>query len=828
MEYQEYINAKEKLYDILLQFIEESSDDNKYYNLINILEKQEIQNYKEEVKLFFHLLIKISNNHHRLPDFFQKIEKILQFFYYYIKDTFAESEIFDIFKSNKLLILLFIEHKVISVDQTMVQEILFRSQKTSSNYHYFFYPEIKDFLCIQEQMKIEEELSKEDLLNNFEQKRKIGENPSYLCELIRNDSVEEFVSYVNRINLSIRNTTIKPSIIETNNFLIENEPSLIEYAAFYGSIQIFQYLRLNNAEMKPSLWLYAIHSQNAELVHILEECSIQPPYKTFSNCFNESIKCHHNEFANYFLENYLNENKINYQFIFQYYNYRYITAKIKVDNSIFYHACNFNYSELINLYLRTKERTIKDKNADVLDAIHNAANENNVELIYFLLIELSKTNTSEIFSHCNSLKLVALPPNITEIGFNSFDYCSSLINISIPSSVTIIGDYAFRSCSSLIKIKIPFSVTTIGQYAFADCSSLKEISIPFSVASIGQYAFSDCKLEQVFIPFSITSINNYTFNHCRSLKSISLPSSIKSIGKYAFYYCISLESVVFCPPIKSSPSEPTSNSSSSLKTIGDHAFSQCSSLYNIEIPSSVKSVGDDAFEDCPFLSDPNESHEVGGTYGLYLFILIFAMFTVLSIIVVFITSVVWWSRIHPYFSYGYKTGKTVYISLETSWISTLILFAYSLFYLLFCFIIKKHFNRSFTLKKRAFYGKCNEILNNVSTWICIALILIIFVSAIVASCYALKNEKKNGVSIKCLDYIYSGYHGAKDWVANQSLKKQNDFKKWESKLLDKAYGKDGKATNYYCLTVGLPIMIFSILPFVIAIIQASILYSANH
>ena len=75
---------------------------------------------------------------------------------------------------------------------------------------------------------------------------------------------------------------------------------------FYGSIQIFQYLRLSNVDLLPSLWLFIIHGKNPELIHILEENKIEPELNNYQICLVESIKCHHNEFAYYFLNNYLN------------------------------------------------------------------------------------------------------------------------------------------------------------------------------------------------------------------------------------------------------------------------------------------------------------------------------------------------------------------------------------------------------------------------------------------------------------------------------------------------------------------------------------------
>ena len=51
----------------------------------------------------------------------------------------------------------------------------------------------------------------------------------------------------------------------------KKKPTLIEYAAFNGSIQIFQYLKMNKVELNEELWSYAIHSGNAQIIHLLEE-----------------------------------------------------------------------------------------------------------------------------------------------------------------------------------------------------------------------------------------------------------------------------------------------------------------------------------------------------------------------------------------------------------------------------------------------------------------------------------------------------------------------------------------------------------------------------
>lgn len=138
----------------------------------------------------------------------------------------------------------------------------------------------------------EEDLIDDDdkIPENFYEERKTGENGSFIAKLIQKDSVEDFISHVNRTNLSLK-SKIKLSIYETNSFLLKlnkkrfcefndnllnDDTSLIEYAVFYGSIQIFNYLRLSGVELTPSLWLYAIHGCNGEIIHILEENQIKP------------------------------------------------------------------------------------------------------------------------------------------------------------------------------------------------------------------------------------------------------------------------------------------------------------------------------------------------------------------------------------------------------------------------------------------------------------------------------------------------------------------------------------------------------------------------
>ena len=166
------------------------------------------------------------------------------------------------------------------------------------------------------------------------------------------DSVEEFISYVNKINISFE-STIKPSIFETNSFLIDKKPTLIEYAAFFGSIQIFNFLKIHEVELKPSLWIYAIHSNNAEIISILESNNIE---LNQVDCFNEAIKCHHNNIAYYFKENYLSDsNEFDPKFCFIFSNFVFLSDYIShYKDDFIFDFCKYNYINALKILLEEK------------------------------------------------------------------------------------------------------------------------------------------------------------------------------------------------------------------------------------------------------------------------------------------------------------------------------------------------------------------------------------------------------------------------------------------------------------------------------------------
>ena len=195
--------------------------------------------------------------------------------------------------------------------------------------------------------------------------------------MIRKDSIDEFISYVNLKELNLKNK-IKSSFYETNKISINKSkygykmPTLIEYAAFYGSIQIFKYLFLNGAEVNSSIWIYAVHGNNPELFGFLEEKKVEKNEEIDLKVFEEAIKCHHNDVANYFLTNYLQNNNdisnITSLNAFKYFNFNFIDENLD-NETLFAYACEFDYYFIAELILKTEKIDINQEYTKIIKCI---------------------------------------------------------------------------------------------------------------------------------------------------------------------------------------------------------------------------------------------------------------------------------------------------------------------------------------------------------------------------------------------------------------------------------------------------------------------------
>lgn len=341
----------------ILKFIEDDVNvEENEVNLFAVLNEQNIIQDIYEFRLFLTLIVKICDNHSRTMHLFDRIYKILQIFGNDIKQYFSNNDIFNIFKSNKRILLILIDQNILVIDQH-ISSIMMKGK-----FRNFKYPEYFRLPCAK--------VAKDDF---FEQKRLVGENDLQISEIIRNDDVELFISYVTKTNFPL-DSTIKTSIFETNQLLLKKEPSLFEYCVFFGAVKICKFLISNNLSPSSSLWIYAIHSNNKEMIEFLISSDIFPEDPTYEKCLEESIKCHHTNIINYIQDNFIDkqtelfnlENFYDhniYYYSLHYHNYLYLPPDLKYKYMFFY-MCEFGYHNLVEIYLNSKNTNI---NATVIE-----------------------------------------------------------------------------------------------------------------------------------------------------------------------------------------------------------------------------------------------------------------------------------------------------------------------------------------------------------------------------------------------------------------------------------------------------------------------------
>ncbi|KAK8872215.1 hypothetical protein M9Y10_007980 [Tritrichomonas musculus] len=616
----EYINQKKEFYDNLIIFLE-NVDENEE-NILDIIKTNHYENDREKLVEILQLIASIANNHHRNEHFFKKIFIIIRNLKDQIWKTFLNSEIYDIFESNKIILLFLFENKILTFDNNINKKISI-IEANDNHYRHFFYPEIKGFNGEQQTEVIKNELLSinSNIFDRFEEKRHEGENDSHICSLIRQDMIEEFISYVTRTNYPL-NSIVEPSIFETNSFLIEQKnTTLIEYSAFFGSIQIFQYLKLNGVELKRSLWRYSIHSQNAELIHLLESSGVKPPHKRskkkkhsknkykYKNCFIESIKCHHNSIASYFEDNFFEQDsnirkkERVLSRILLYHNYSFLPSKFHLNDSFYLYE--YGYSELFKLVMvmnkiRLRKRLLSnDGDASNMNSSYREEQKRSdiCKSIYCDFALRQRIEFADVFfseDDHKKIKKIVIYPAMGIFG-NSMFYDDSLTHLTFSRSICSINNLAFDKFSNLVHVNIPPSIESIGKFAFNCCRKLKKIKITSSQITIGSNAFFKCSaLKELTILSSQVTIGDNAFAWCYSLKELLINSSELTIGENAFESC-AFDEIIFS-------ADKSDTSQSSKISISKMAFNRCRSLKRIKFPPSAISIEESAFDYCSSLS----------------------------------------------------------------------------------------------------------------------------------------------------------------------------------------------------------------------------------
>ena len=140
------------------------------------------------------------------------------------------------------------------------------------------------------------EALKKDDWNLHRQLIQEGVNPSNIAKAIRNDDVEKLQEISSQADFNF-NQIIEPSLYERCSFINKPNVSLIDYAAFFGSIKCFRFLLLNETKLN-NTGKYAIAGGNLEIIHLCEQNN-----SLFEGLCEAAIEFHRNDIFHYLYEN---------------------------------------------------------------------------------------------------------------------------------------------------------------------------------------------------------------------------------------------------------------------------------------------------------------------------------------------------------------------------------------------------------------------------------------------------------------------------------------------------------------------------------------------
>lgn len=129
--------------------------------------------------------------------------------------------------------------------------------------------------------------------------------------------------------------------------------------------------------MTPKIWLYAIHSENPEMIDFLVQNRIKPNSNTYLDCLKESLKCHHNSIIEYIKTNLIDEKDIMKnkckcknkkgktitlfeKYSIKYHNYSYFPLNYKNNLVFLYYLCQYDYYKLVKIQVSNSMKDIID------------------------------------------------------------------------------------------------------------------------------------------------------------------------------------------------------------------------------------------------------------------------------------------------------------------------------------------------------------------------------------------------------------------------------------------------------------------------------------
>lgn len=230
-----------------------------------------------------------------------------------------------------------------------------------------------------------------------------------------------------------------------------------------------------------------------------------------------------------------------------------------------------------------------------------------------------------------ALETVIFNEGLTQIGKQSFYDCDALTSLAFPSTLEQIGvddtppngsSSTFAHCESLREITLPENLSLMGRGIFYGCSGLETVNwnsrdCALTAADTQPYADPQCFTSLTTVNFGsqVHAVPPRIFDGVSSLHKVNTSGSLEFIGEYAFrgtnwliqkatYGPLYIDKVLYSYEHNPAVIEPLSYTVADGTTcITNFAFKGNKCLVSIEIPASMKYIGNQAFADCTALGE---------------------------------------------------------------------------------------------------------------------------------------------------------------------------------------------------------------------------------
>lgn len=167
--------------------------------------------------------------------------------------------------------------------------------------------EIKPFVIVKTEdfLAIDGERIQTDEKFNENQLKK-GRSPSLIVKYIREDDLDSLLTFISSHNESdFINFVIEKNPFERCEVIVDKKCTILDCAAFFGSIKCFKYLVSNQAVITETTFSYAVMGGSAEIIHLIEN-TLNNIERTIKNdsiyIFTCSIKYHRSEIFEWLLD----------------------------------------------------------------------------------------------------------------------------------------------------------------------------------------------------------------------------------------------------------------------------------------------------------------------------------------------------------------------------------------------------------------------------------------------------------------------------------------------------------------------------------------------